>query len=78
MVSGTVSVKDKAELSVDTLNRMNTCKNHSATHLLQKALQIVLGDSVKQQGSYQDAGRTRFDFSYSQAMTKEELAKVDT
>ena len=77
VVSGTVSVKDKAELSVDTLNRMNTCKNHSATHLLQKALQIVLGDSVKQQGSYQDAGRTRFDFSYSQAMTKEELAKVE-
>ena len=77
VVSGTVSVKDKADLSVDTLNRMNTCKNHSATHLLQKALQIVLGDSVKQQGSYQDAGRTRFDFSYSQAMTKEELAKVE-
>ncbi len=77
VVSGTVSVKDKADLSVDTLNRMNTCKNHSATHLLQKALQIVLGDNVKQQGSYQDAGRTRFDFSYSQAMTKEELAKVE-
>ena len=49
VVSGTVTVGDKAELAVDTDNRKSVCKNHSATHLLQKALQIVLGDHVEQQ-----------------------------
>ena len=77
VVSGTVTVGDKAELAVDTDNRKSVCKNHSATHLLQKALQIVLGDHVEQQGSYQDGARTRFDFSHGQAMTAEELAKVE-
>lgn len=77
VVSGTVSVKEMAEMSVDIQNRANTCRNHSATHLLQRALQIVLGDHVEQQGSYQDAFRTRFDFSHSQAMTAEELARVE-
>ena len=77
VVSGSVSVNDTAELAVDTDNRKSVCKNHSATHLLQKALQIVLGDHVEQQGSYQDGARTRFDFSHGQAMTAEELAKVE-
>ena len=77
VVSGSVSVGETAKLAVDTLNRSNTCKNHSATHLLQKALQMVLGDHVEQQGSYQDNGRTRFDFSHSQAMSAEEIAKGD-
>lgn len=77
VVSGTITVNEKAELAVDTVNRMNTCKNHSATHLLQKALQMVLGDHVEQQGSYQDGSRTRFDFSHSQAMTREEIEKVE-
>lgn len=77
VVSGTIAVNEKAELAVDTVNRMNTCKNHSATHLLQKALQMVLGDHVEQQGSYQDGSRTRFDFSHSQAMTREEIEKVE-
>lgn len=77
VTSGTVKVGEKAALSVDAVNRNNTCKNHSATHLLQAALQAVLGDHVEQQGSYQDAGRTRFDFSHSQAMTAEEIAKVE-
>ena len=77
VVSGTIAVNEKAELTVDTVNRMNTCKNHSATHLLQKALQMVLGNHVEQQGSYQDGSRTRFDFSHSQAMTREEIEKVE-
>lgn len=77
VVSGTITVNEKAELAVDTVNRMNTCKNHSATHLLQKALQMVLGNHVEQQGSYQDGSRTRFDFSHSQAMTREEIEKVE-
>ncbi len=77
VVSGTVAKGDVVTLSVDTVNRNNTCKNHSATHLLQAALRQVLGDHVEQQGSYQDSGRTRFDFSHSQAMTAEEIAKVE-
>ncbi len=77
VVSGTIKVKEAAELAVDTANRKNICKNHSATHLLQSALRKVLGDHVEQQGSYQDGSRTRFDFSHSQAMTQEELARVE-
>lgn len=77
MVSGTISKGDAVTLSVDTANRMSTCKNHSATHLLQAALRMVLGDHVEQQGSYQDSARTRFDFSHSQALTAEEIAMVE-
>lgn len=74
---GILSVGETVKLRVDSINRSNTCKNHSATHLLQKALQIVLGDHVEQQGSYQDSARTRFDFSHSQALSAEEIAKVE-
>lgn len=74
---GSIKVGEKADLFVDTDNRKSVCKNHSATHLLQKALQVVLGDHVEQQGSYQDADRTRFDFSHGAAMTAEEIAKVE-
>ena len=77
VVSGSISKADMVSLKVDTANRMSTCKNHSATHLLQAALQEVLGENVHQQGSYQDSARTRFDFSYSQAMTADEIAKVE-
>lgn len=77
VASGKVSVGAVAKLSVCDLNRAATCKNHSATHLLQGALQEVLGDGVEQQGSYQDSSRTRFDFSYSKAMTADEIAKVE-
>ena len=76
-IEGSIAKGAKAELAVDTLIRSYTCKNHSATHLMQKALQNVLGDNVHQQGSYQDNERTRFDFSYGQAMTKEEIARVE-
>ncbi len=74
---GTVRVGEKATLEVDSANRGNTCRNHSATHLLQKALRVVLGDHVEQQGSYQDGARTRFDFSHPQALTAEEIRKVE-
>ncbi len=75
--SGSISVGDFATLAVDSANRSNTCKNHSATHLLQAALRQVLGKDVEQQGSYQDSQRTRFDFSYGKPVTKDELAKVE-
>lgn len=66
-----------ATLTVDDRNRAATCKNHSATHLLQKALREVLGAHVEQSGSYVDGERLRFDFSHFAAMTKEELDKVE-
>ena len=74
---GMFRVGDTVTLSVDEKNRMATCRNHSATHLLQKALREVLGTHVEQAGSYQDAERTRFDFSHFKAMTPEELKKVE-
>ena len=77
VTSGTFSVGDKVTLKVDEANRRSTCMNHSATHLLQKALQSVLGDDVKQQGSYQDGERTRFDFSFSRAMSSDEISRVE-
>ncbi|MBQ3852078.1 MAG: alanine--tRNA ligase, partial [Lachnospiraceae bacterium] len=77
VVKGTINKGDKASLLVDKANRNATCKNHTATHLLQKALQEVLGDSAHQKGSYQDSTRTRFDFSYGQAMTPDQIAKVE-
>ena len=77
VTKGMLKVGDTVTLSVDTTRRSNTCKNHSATHLLQKALREVLGNHVEQSGSYQDGERTRFDFSHSAAMTAEELRKVE-
>ncbi|MCM1569381.1 MAG: alanine--tRNA ligase [Roseburia sp.] len=77
VTSGTIRTGESAELAVDVRNRKNTCRNHSATHLLQSALREVLGDHVQQQGSYQDEARTRFDFSHPQAMTAEEIARVE-
>ena len=77
VTEGVIESGDKAEMLVDAANRNSTSKNHSSTHLLQAALQRVLGADVHQQGSYQDASRTRFDFSYGQAMTAEEIAKVE-
>ena len=77
VVKGMFKVGDKVTLKVDSENRMATCRNHSATHLLQKALREVLGTHVEQSGSYQDAGRTRFDFSHFKAMTPEEIKAVE-
>jgi len=77
VVKGMFKLGDTVSLQVDEKKRMATCRNHSATHLLQKALREVLGTHVEQAGSYQDADRTRFDFSHFQAMTAEELKKVE-
>ncbi|RKI86563.1 alanine--tRNA ligase [bacterium 0.1xD8-71] len=77
VVRGMIKKGDQVTLSVDTARRTSTCKNHSATHLLQKALRDVLGGHVEQAGSYQDGERTRFDFSHPTAMTAEEIRQVE-
>ncbi len=77
MVKGMLAVGDKVTLKVEQKNRLSTCKNHSATHLLQKALRTVLGDHVEQAGSLVTKDRLRFDFTHFQAMTPEEIQKVE-
>ncbi|MCM1086999.1 MAG: alanine--tRNA ligase [Muribaculaceae bacterium] len=77
MVSGMLKTGDTVTLKVDEERRSATCKNHSATHLLQKALRMVLGTHVEQAGSYNDGERLRFDFSHFSAMTPQELAEVE-
>jgi len=77
VTKGMIKVGDTVTLSVDETLRSNTCKNHSATHLLQKALREVLGSHVEQSGSYVDDERLRFDFSHFSAMSAEELSKVE-
>ena len=77
MVSGMISTGDTVKLAVDEAARKDTCKNHSATHLLQKALKEVLGSHVEQKGSLVAPGRLRFDFAHFQAMTADEIAAVE-
>ena len=77
VTKGMFKIGDRVTLKVDAGRRGDTCKNHSATHLLQKALRTVLGTHVEQAGSYVDGERLRFDFSHFSAMTKDEIAKVE-
>lgn len=77
VVKGMFKVGDTVELTVDAEKRALIGRNHSATHLLQKALREVLGSHVEQHGSDVNADRLRFDFSHFAAMTPEEIAKVE-
>ena len=77
MTKGMIKTGDVARLLVDEPARMDICKNHSATHLLQKALRTVLGSHVEQKGSFVSPERLRFDFTHFQSMTNEELADVE-
>lgn len=76
--SGTLSVGDVVEAQVDVIHRQHTIRNHSATHLMHKALRLVLGDHVQQRGSLVDADKTRFDFAHDSALTPEQLAQVES
>lgn len=77
VTKGMLRVGETAVLTVEETQRADTCKNHSATHLLQKALRTVLGSHVEQAGSYVTGDRLRFDFSHFSAMTQEELDRVE-
>ena len=77
VVSGSISKGDTVKAAIDYSYRMATSRNHSATHLLQKALRTVLGTHVEQAGSYVDAERLRFDFTHFSAMTTDEIKEVE-
>ena len=77
MTKGMIKTGDVVTLSVHAADRADTCKNHSATHLLQKALKTVLGSHVEQKGSLVTPDRLRFDFAHFQAMTAEELQATE-
>ena len=74
---GSVTVGDIACAEIDKKHRMASARNHSATHLLQKALRTVLGTHVEQSGSYVSADRLRFDFTHFTAMTPDEIKEVE-
>ena len=78
MAKGMLQSGDVVTLKVCEGNRQNTGKNHSATHLLQKALRTVLGSHVEQAGSFVDGDKLRFDFTHFSAMTPEEIRQVET
>ena len=77
VVKGMVKTGDKAELAVDARKRSLSARNHSATHLLQKALRTVLGTHVEQAGSSVNEDRLRFDFTHFSAMSQDELKQVE-
>lgn len=77
LLNGELSVGDQVKAMVDVERRAKTVRNHSATHLMHKALREVLGAHVQQRGSLVDADKTRFDFAHDAAMTAEQIARVE-
>ncbi|MEH6457724.1 MAG: alanine--tRNA ligase [Cocleimonas sp.] len=77
MSSGSLKTNDEVSAQVDEARRQAIVLNHSGTHLMHKALRLVLGDQVEQKGSLVTADRLRFDFSHADSMTKEQISQVE-
>ncbi|EJN10067.1 alanine--tRNA ligase [Herbaspirillum sp. YR522] len=77
LISGNLSVGDEVQAKVDADQRARTIRNHSATHLMHKALREVLGSHVSQKGSLVDADKTRFDFSHNAPLSADEIRQVE-
>jgi alanyl-tRNA synthetase len=77
LTSGTLSVGDAVTATVDAEQRTRTIRNHSATHLMHKALREVLGGHVQQRGSLVDGDKTRFDFAHDAPLSEQEIARVE-
>ena len=77
VLEGELKVGDSINALVDTQQRTDTMRNHSATHILHKALREVLGDHVQQKGSLVDATKTRFDFTHNAPITAEQLRRIE-
>ena len=75
--NGQIKVGDTIDLDIDVKNRMDIARNHTATHILQAALREVLGSHIEQAGSYVSKDRLRFDFTHFEAISKEDLARVE-
>ncbi len=77
VANGSLSVSDTVNTLVNKSTRLSTCRNHTATHLLQAALRSVLGSHIEQAGSYVNKDRLRFDFTHFEAVSREDLQKVE-
>ena len=77
IITGSIKVGDEITLIVDKESRYKTCQNHSATHLLQKSLQTILGDDIYQAGSYLDSETLRFDFNYKGKVKNDDIVNVE-
>src|SRR6185503_2536182 len=77
IVEGEIRIGDVLNAKVDTERRARTVRNHSATHLMHKALREVLGGHVQQKGSLVDAERTRFDFAHNAPVTADQIREIE-